>query len=61
MKHFSVRRLALYLEESLLRGSRWAVFDPNVGQFRFRNIHLKWANVGANWLFDRASHVGLLE
>jgi phage tail sheath protein FI len=28
-KYVPVRRLALYLEESLLRGSRWAVFEPN--------------------------------
>ena len=28
-KYLSVRRLALFLEESLARGSRWAVFEPN--------------------------------
>jgi phage tail sheath protein FI len=28
-KYLPVRRLALYLEESLARGSRWAVFEPN--------------------------------
>ena len=28
-KYVPVRRLALYLEESLMRGSRWAVFEPN--------------------------------
>jgi len=28
-KYVPVRRLALHLEESLLRGSRWAVFEPN--------------------------------
>ncbi len=25
----SVRRLALHIEESLLRGTRWAIFEPN--------------------------------
>ena len=28
-KYVPVRRLALHLEESLLRGTRWAVFEPN--------------------------------
>ncbi len=28
-KYLPVRRLALYLEETLYRGSRWAVFEPN--------------------------------
>lgn len=28
-KYLPVRRLALYLEESLRRGTRWAVFEPN--------------------------------
>jgi phage tail sheath protein FI len=28
-KYLPVRRLALYLEESLHRGTRWAVFEPN--------------------------------
>ena len=28
-KYLSVRRLALYIEESLYRGSQWAVFEPN--------------------------------
>jgi phage tail sheath protein FI len=28
-KFLSVRRLALYLEESMLRGTQWAVFEPN--------------------------------
>lgn len=28
-KYVPVRRLALYLEESLVRGTRWAVFEPN--------------------------------
>ena len=28
-KYISVRRLALYIEESLDRGIRWAVFEPN--------------------------------
>jgi len=28
-KYVPVRRLALYIEESLYRGSKWAVFEPN--------------------------------
>ncbi|HKO61279.1 MAG TPA: phage tail sheath C-terminal domain-containing protein [Pyrinomonadaceae bacterium] len=28
-KYIPIRRLALYLEESLDRGSKWAVFEPN--------------------------------
>lgn len=28
-KYLSVRRLALYIEESLYRGTQWAVFEPN--------------------------------
>jgi phage tail sheath protein FI len=28
-KYISVRRLALYLEESLYRGTQWVVFEPN--------------------------------
>lgn len=28
-KYIPVRRLALHLEESLLRGTRWAIFEPN--------------------------------
>ena len=28
-KYIPVRRLALYIEESLFRGTRWVVFEPN--------------------------------
>jgi uncharacterized protein len=28
-KYLPVRRLALYLEESLYRGTQWVVFEPN--------------------------------
>jgi hypothetical protein len=28
-KYIPVRRLALYIEESLYRGTQWAVFEPN--------------------------------
>ncbi|MGI8729485.1 MAG: phage tail sheath family protein [Solirubrobacteraceae bacterium] len=28
-KYLPIRRLALYIEESLYRGTRWAVFEPN--------------------------------
>jgi uncharacterized protein len=30
-KDLSVRRTALHIEESLERGTRWAVFEPNAG------------------------------
>jgi phage tail sheath protein FI len=28
-KYIPVRRLALYIEESLFRGTKWVVFEPN--------------------------------
>jgi uncharacterized protein len=28
-KYLSVRRLTLFIEESLVRGTKWAVFEPN--------------------------------
>jgi phage tail sheath protein FI len=28
-KYIPVRRLALYIEESLFQGTKWAVFEPN--------------------------------
>ena len=28
-KYIPVRRLALYIEESIYRGTKWAVFKPN--------------------------------
>ena len=28
-KYIAVRRLALFLEESLYRGTQWVVFEPN--------------------------------
>jgi uncharacterized protein len=28
-KFIPVRRLAMFLEESLYRGTRWAMFEPN--------------------------------
>jgi phage tail sheath protein FI len=42
-KYIPVRRLALYIEESLFRGSQWAVFEPN-GQPLWAQLRL---NVGA--------------
>lgn len=42
-KHVSVRRLALFLEESLQRGTQWVVFEPN-GELLWAQIRL---NVGA--------------
>ena len=29
MKYIPIRRLALFLEESLYRGTKWVVFEPN--------------------------------
>lgn len=48
-KYLPVRRTALYIEESLCRGTRWAAFEPNdkplwsqirlnVGSFYVRSI-----------------------
>jgi uncharacterized protein len=42
-KYLPVRRLALFIEESLLRGTRWVVFEPN-GEPLWSQIRL---NVGA--------------
>lgn len=42
-KHLPVRRLALYIEESLYRGIQWVVFEPN-GEPLWSQIRL---NVGA--------------
>ncbi len=42
-KYIPVRRLALYLEESLYRGTQWVVFEPN-GEPLWSQIRL---NVGA--------------
>lgn len=39
-KYLAVRRLALYLEESIYRGTQWAIFEPN-------DEHL-WAEIGFN-------------
>jgi phage tail sheath protein FI len=55
-KYIPIRRLALFLEESLYRGLKWAVFEPNDeplwGQIRL--------NVGAfmNNLFRRGAFAG---
>jgi phage tail sheath protein FI len=42
-KYIPVRRLALFLEESLFRGTKWVVFEPN-GEALWSQIRL---NVGA--------------
>jgi uncharacterized protein len=39
-KYVPVRRLALYIEESLFRGTKWVVFEPNAEQL--------WAQIRAN-------------
>ena len=39
-KYLSVRRLALYIEESLYRGIQWAVFEPNDSRL--------WSSLRAN-------------
>lgn len=42
-KYIPVRRLALYIEESLFRGTKWVVFEPN-GEPLWAQIRL---NIGA--------------
>jgi hypothetical protein len=42
-KYIPIRRLALFLEESLYRGTQWVVFEPN-GEMLWANIRL---NIGA--------------
>ena len=42
-KYIPVRRLALFIEESLFRGTQWVVFEPNGGPL-WAQIRL---NVGA--------------
>ena len=39
-KYIPVRRLALYIEESLFRGTKWVVFEPNAAPL--------WAQVRLN-------------
>jgi hypothetical protein len=42
-KYLAVRRMALYIEESLYRGTQWVVFEPN-GEALWSQIRL---NIGA--------------
>ncbi|MFD0346205.1 phage tail sheath C-terminal domain-containing protein [Kitasatospora aburaviensis] len=42
-KYLPVRRLALFVEESLFRGTQWVVFEPN-GEALWAEVRL---NVGA--------------
>ena len=55
-KYVPVRRLALFLEESLYRGTQWVVFEPNDGTL-WAQIRL---NVGAflNGLFRQGAFQG---
>jgi phage tail sheath protein FI len=55
-KYLPVRRLALFLEESLYRGTQWAVFEPN-DEPLWGSIRL---NVGAfmNTLFRQGAFQG---
>ena len=55
-KHVPVRRLALYLEESLYRGTQWVVFEPN-DEPLWAQIRL---NIGAfmNTLFRQGAFQG---
>jgi len=56
-KYIPVRRLALYIEESLYRGTQWVVFEPN-DEPLWAQIRL---NVGAfmNELFRQHAFQGL--
>jgi phage tail sheath protein FI len=55
-KYVPVRRTALFLEESLLRGTKWVVFEPNDAPL-WAQIRL---NVGAfmNTLFRQGAFAG---
>jgi phage tail sheath protein FI len=55
-KYIPIRRLALFLEESLYRGTQWAVFEPN-DEPLWANIRL---NIGAfmNGLFRQGAFQG---
>jgi hypothetical protein len=55
-KYVPVRRTALYIEESLVRGTQWAVFEPN-GEPLWAQLRL---NVGAfmNHLFRQGAFQG---
>lgn len=55
-KYVPVRRLALYIEESLYRGTKWAVFEPNADPL-WAQIRL---NIGAfmNTLFRQGAFAG---
>ena len=55
-KYLSVRRVALYIEESLYRGTHWAVFEPN-DEPLWAQLRL---NVGAfmNGLFRKGAFQG---
>jgi hypothetical protein len=55
-KYIPVRRLALFIEESLYRGTRWAVFEPN-DEPLWAQIRL---NVGTflHHLFQRGAFAG---
>ncbi len=55
-KYIAIRRLALYIEESLYRGTQWVVFEPN-DEPLWANIRL---NVGVfmNRLFRQGAFQG---
>jgi phage tail sheath protein FI len=55
-KYIPIRRLALFIEESLYRGTQWAVFEPN-DESLYAQIRL---NLGAfmNGLFRRGAFQG---
>jgi phage tail sheath protein FI len=55
-KYIPVRRIALYIEESLYRGTKWAVFEPNAEPL-WSQLRL---NIGAfmNTLFRQGAFAG---
>ena len=55
-KYIPVRRFALYIEESLYRGTKWAVFEPNAEPL-WAQIRL---NIGAfmHTLFEQSAFAG---
>ncbi|MCR9162480.1 MAG: phage tail sheath family protein [Nannocystaceae bacterium] len=55
-KYISVRRLALYIQENLVRGTQWAVFEPN-GEALWAQLRL---SVGGfmQTLFEKGAFAG---
>ena len=55
-KYISVRRLALYLQENLVRGTQWAVFEPN-GEALWAQLRLSIGGFMQD-LFEKGAFAG---